>query len=287
MKDYQFESTEHGAILTKVLTSPTHAVIPEYAEGLPVYAVGKYAFEGQEQLQSVHFPATIQEIQSHAFYNCTNLEHLILDAGVRAVADGAFKSCRALHRITVNGSEHLEQFLTDCTLEIVVTMHLEHGETAVLLFPEYDYIYEEMVQPRGVKMVTYGSGSFYRVCFYRSQIDFAQYDRAFARAIPNDTTETLVTIALLRLQYPYRLCDSARERYLTYITEHCCDAAKLAIKQRDSAKLELILRYELPDQNDIQQLILFSNEEEFPEATSVLMDYRLAKFGSRHARFVL
>ena len=287
MKEYEFEPTESGLVLTKVLASPTHAVIPESVDGQPVYAVGKYAFEGQEQLQSVHFPATMQEIQSHAFYNCANLEHLILEQGIRAVSDGAFKNCRALHRITMNGADHLEQFLTDCTLEIIVTMHLEDGETAVLLFPEYDYIYEEMVQPRGVKMVTYGSGSFYRVCFYRSQIDFIQYDRAFIRAIPNDTVNTLLTIALLRLQYPYRLYDSAKERYLSYVTEHSYEAAELVIQRRDIPKLELLLQLELLDQDAVQKLIARCNEEDVPEATSLLMDYRLAKFGRRRARFVL
>ncbi len=287
MNDYLFEQTDQGSVLTKVLTSPTHAVIPEMADGRPVYAIGKYAFEGQSQLESVHFPATVREIRSHAFYNCTNLNHLMLEQGIHAVSDGAFKNCRSLHQITMNGMKYIEQFLSDSTLEVTVTMHFEDGQTAVLLFPEYDYTYVEMVQPRGFQAINYGSGSFYRLCFYRSQIDFSQYDRTFPRAVQNDTTEVMISVAALRLQYPYQLHSAAKERYLSYLTEHAYEAAELALNSYDMERLELLIQYKLFNETVTQDLISLCAQQDFPEAVSLLMDYRLTQFGNRRARFIL
>lgn len=287
MNEYHFEQTKNGVVLTKGNGAAIHAVIPDTYDDQPVCAIGKYAFSGQEQLRSVSLPESLTEIGNHAFYNCTNLEQVSLAHGIRSIGDGAFKNCKKLHHIVQRGMDHLDQLLSDFTEEVTVTIELDEGKTVVLLFPEFDYSFQELLQPRVVRSITYGSGSFYRLCIARTQIDFAQYDKTFSRAIVHDDPETVLTIAFLRLTYPYRLRDEARERYQAYLSEHAQEAVELALHQRDSQRLELLLSLELLEEQVVQQAIPAAAQQDFPEAVSLLMDYRLTHFSGRRRRFSL
>ena len=108
--------------------------------------------------------------------------------------------------------------MTDFTNEITLTIH-ERGETIILLFPAYDYAFQEIIPPREFRSVTYGSGSFYRMCVTRKGIDFHEYDKTFSRAVREDAPETAQDIAFYRLLYPYRLLPDAREQYISYLTK--------------------------------------------------------------------
>ncbi|MGN1030596.1 MAG: leucine-rich repeat domain-containing protein [Butyricicoccaceae bacterium] len=287
MENLIFEQTEHGAVLTGVNGAPVHAVVPEAYQGQRVCAVGNYAFAQQKQLKSVTLPDGVERIGDHAFYNCRSLEQLTLHHGVGTIGDGAFKNCEALCRITMQGMQHIRHILSDFMNEITLTMTFEDGQTAVLLFPEYDYEYLENVPPREFRSVTYGSGSFYRRCVSNADVDFAQYDKTFERAVREDAPETVRSIAFLRLLYPYRLPPAARQRYLDYLAAHSAEAAEAVLRDRDIPRLELLLTHELMDQDALSGAISQAAELDFPEAVSLLMDHRLARFGRRRRRFAL
>lgn len=287
MSDFHFEQTEHGMVLTSVAGNPVHAVVPESYDGQTVCAIGKYAFSGQEQLKSITLPSGIEEIGNHAFYNCGNLERLTLSGGVRSVGDGAFKNCKQLHHISMKGMRYLNQLLPDLKTKITLTMQLDEGQTVVVLFPEYDYVYMEFVQPRLFRSVPYGSGSFYRMCVSPTQLNFAEYDQAFSHAILQDDPETILTVALLRLQYPYQLREEAREKYRSYLAEHAQEAAEFLLKQRDCDQLEVLLAQNVLDEAVLQSTLALATQQDFPEAVSLLMEYRLARFGGCRKRFAL
>ncbi len=282
-----FARTANGAVLTKVNSKPVHAVVPSFYKEQQVCGLGAYSFAQQTQLKSVTLPEGIAAIGDHAFYNCRSLEQITLHHGVSSIGDGAFKNCDSLCRISMQGMAYVKQFLPDFPHELTLTMTFDDGQTACLLFPEYDYEYLENVPPREFRSVTYGSGSFYRMCASNKAIDFEQYDRAFARAVREDPQETVQSIAFLRLMYPYQLSRTCREQYLAYLTEHSRKAAESVLRARDTSRLELMLSENLLNQDIVGEAISFASQSDFPEAVSLLMDYRLSHFGKRGKRFVL
>lgn len=147
MEQLLFEQTARGAVLKKYTGHAAHVTVPAQAHGKPVVEIADYAFANHEQLQRVSLPACVEDIGNHVFYNCHALEQLHLAHGLRSVGDGAFKNCRNLHAISVNGLTWLKSLVTDFTNEITLTIH-ERGETIILLFPAYDYAFQEIIPPR-------------------------------------------------------------------------------------------------------------------------------------------
>lgn len=287
MQDWIFEQNEHGVTLSKVCGSPIHAIIPDTYCGKPVSAIGAYAFAQQKQLKSITLPASIQSIEKHAFYNCRQLEELNLYHGIASIGDGAFKNCEALHRITMDGMQHIQYILSDCMQEITLTMTLEQTQTAVLLFPEYDYEYLENVPPREFRSITYGSGSFYRRCISDAGVNFTEYDKTFERAVREDLPDTVQTIAFYRLQFPYHLQQKYQQRYLEYIAHNISRITETTVRQANIPWLELLLTYELMDQETLSGAITLAAQLDKPEVVSLLMEHRINRFGQQHRQFIL
>ena len=286
MEQLLFEQTARGAVLKKYTGHAAHVTVPAQAHGKPVVEIADYAFANHEQLQRVSLPACVEDIGNHVFYNCHALEQLHLAHGLRSVGDGAFKNCRNLHAISVNGLTWLKSLVTDFTNEITLTIH-ERGETIVLLFPAYDYAFQEIIPPREFRSVTYGSGSFYRMCVTRKGIDFREYDKTFSRAVREDAPETVQDIAFYRLLYPYRLLPDAREQYLSYLTKQADAVISRLLEQRNLPRLQLMLDEELLSESVVSYAIGKASELDEPEAVSLMMDYRLKHFGNKKHRFAL
>lgn len=286
MEELLFEQTARGAVLKKYTGHATHVTVPAQAHGKPVVELADYAFADHEELQRVTLPACVQDIGNHVFYNCHALEQLELARGLHSVGDGAFKNCRNLHAISVKGLTWLKSLVTDFTNEITLTIQ-ERGETIVLLFPAYDYAFQEIIPPREFRSVTYGSGSFYRMCVTRKGIDFREYDKTFSRAVREDAPETAQDIAFYRLLYPYRLLPDAREQYLSYLTQQADAAVYRILEQRNLPRLQVLLDEELLSESVVSYAIGKASEWDEPEAVSLMMDYRLKHFGKKKNRFAL
>ena len=231
-------------------------------------------------------PKSISSIDNHAFYNCSSLEQLTLLKGVDSVGNGVLTNCRSLHRIDVHGLSHIRGIVTDFLNEFVLTVTMEQGDIIRLLFPAYDYAFEE-APCRGFRSISYGSGSFYRTCVLRKEIDFAEYDRYFRRAIREDEPHTVRDIAFYRLLYPYRLRDTAKQAYLDYLRDHAAETVTAVLEQRDVPRLELLLEQELLSRDVLEDAIAQASGMEFPEGVSLLMDHRLSRFGRPRKRFSL
>jgi hypothetical protein len=71
----------------------TAVVIPAKYEGLPVKAIGKKAFMGQENIKSVYLPNGIEKINAQAFSSCNSLEKVTLSSTLISIEYAAFYDC--------------------------------------------------------------------------------------------------------------------------------------------------------------------------------------------------
>lgn len=286
MDDLIFEQTRLGMVLKQSQSNATFQTVPETWQDQPVTGIGAYAFANQTQLKRVTLPESITSIGNHAFYNCTNLEQLTLLKGVDSVGNGVLTNCRNLHQISVHGLSHIRGIVTDFLNEFVLTVTMEQGNTLRLLFPAYDYAFEE-APCRGFRSISYGSGSFYRTCVLRKEIDFIEYDRCFRRAIREDEPHTVQDIACYRLLYPHQLREPAKQAYLDYLCDHASEVVSAVIKQRSIPRLELLIQQEILSRDVLEAAIAQASDIDFPEGVSLLMDHRLSRFGHLRKRFSL
>lgn len=287
MEQFIFQQSNHGTVLTKSNSTNSFVTVPDTWRGEPVCQIGNYAFAQQLSLKRITLPKTIHTIGNHAFYNCSNLEHVILQNGVRSTGDGVFKNCRKLKYISVQGFAYLKSIVNDFTNEFTLSVTALDGQKIMLMFPEYDYIYEEVVPPREFRAVNYGSGSFYRSCVTRQGINFNEYDSIFPRAAREDDPKTVQSIAFYRLLYPYQLREQYQKMYLSYLTEYITEVIESVLSAHDVPRLELMIKYHILTEEIVESAAAQAGKLDFAEGVSLLMDYRLTEFGRKRHSFIL
>ena len=77
-------------------------VIPNEYEGLPVKYIGEGAFMGDEVIESVMIPSTIEKIDRYAFSNCKNLKYVSVGKSVNEINYYAFCNVPSLEKIVVD-----------------------------------------------------------------------------------------------------------------------------------------------------------------------------------------
>ncbi len=77
--------------------------IPSLYNGLPVTAIGNYAF-AYLNIESIIIPDTITHIGCYAFSYCANLSTVVLPEGLITIDDEAFYACEALQSVTIPNS---------------------------------------------------------------------------------------------------------------------------------------------------------------------------------------
>lgn len=286
MEDLIFTQGNSGAVVQKYTGHGSQLTIPDTWNGYPVTEIGAYAFSGCTSLVSVTLPSHLETIGDHAFYHCHALTCIRLAKGPRCVGNGAFMNCYALHDIYIQGMYGIRGLVMDFSNELTCHITAPDGTPFVLLFPEYDYSYEETL-PRGIMSVPYGSGSFYRACVMLEKIQFADYDREFKRAVRMDSPATAQRIALYRLFYPYELRPIFRQAYIEYLTQHAAEVADAVLSARDLSFLTLLLEQNILPLDVLQDAIAQASGMDFPEGVSLLMEHRMTRFGSQKRRFTL
>ena len=61
-------------------------------------------FEGNENIEEVEIPSSVETIDDYAFSHCTKLNKISIPTGVRSIGVSAFHSCQELKSITIPGS---------------------------------------------------------------------------------------------------------------------------------------------------------------------------------------
>ncbi|MBR4727844.1 MAG: leucine-rich repeat protein [Clostridia bacterium] len=83
-------NSRNEAVLAGYTGSATALTLPAALNGLPVTAIGDYAFSENKTLTQVTVPAGVTEIRSGAFRGCTALAQITLPESVTAIGTDAF-----------------------------------------------------------------------------------------------------------------------------------------------------------------------------------------------------
>ncbi len=226
---YAFSEPEKGIYMLPDKVEILWEIIP----GLKVPGSDKEYVYGQ-RLMKITLPDCIKGIGEYAFYNCKELVTVNLPGGRIQIENGAFMNCEKLNYINVkaapDGLTSVRGILTELTSEICITF-LFGDEKGVFIFPEYYEDALENTPARVFQYLIYGAGYRYRQCFEQGRLNVTAYDMVFQSAEIRNIHETALRIALLRLQYPYKLQKNMRKQYLDYIALHMDKAVKLVILQ--------------------------------------------------------
>ena len=98
--------TENGnAIITRCTAEyPEEIVIPDTIDGYPVTEIQTDAFYGCTQLKKVTLPANLKKIGNSAFYMCEGLKEIVIPDGTEKIDEFAFYFCSNLTEITIPAS---------------------------------------------------------------------------------------------------------------------------------------------------------------------------------------
>lgn len=143
----------------------TEVTIPSFIDGLPVTAIGKYAFAHLEDLESVFIPDTVKEIGVEAFSWCRNLKSVRMSENVEKIEKKAFYLCDKMRDFKMSKSIKSigDVAFYGCTLSGLFFPEglVEIGEDAFMSCKGFD----ELVIPDSVTKI--GKGAFY-ACKFKS-----------------------------------------------------------------------------------------------------------------------
>ncbi len=293
--------------------------IPAAIEGCPVTKIEPYAFSGKS-MKSIQFPDTLEVIDHHgfsecrmirqldfpsglkmignyAFYNCWELAEVHLTPYIRSIGYGAFKNCEKLSEIIQDKIEGYDisigSILDDLNQQIHVIMrHIypdKPAEEARVIFTEHDYEVVANVASmcKQFESTEIGSGKYIRYCIGIHDVDYAKYDGMFHVLLRGDTFDTIITVAMERLMYPYGLTMEARDIYKAYIREHDREAAEKFIRDDNMEKLNFLAGLEVMSSETVDAVIDLAIALNKTEYTAFLMDYKHQHFSMAEMIFDL
>lgn len=289
-----------------------------------VFSDGRYLLAGNE-IESVHFPDTVEQIGNYIFYGCKFLRELEFSDALKQVGSGAFTGCGQLSDLKVHLWEGqkscVKEILGDLWQRIDVTFYFEQNrsqqgedsrvfdgqdrsseddeaqnraslccskQAVKLVFPEH---YEEAVENTPARILFtqhHGTGNNYRQCFYDREMDYRKYDELFPFALVQDKLEVLADMVFYRLEYPYDLRKEHESMYEEYIGRHLPEVADYLIRQEMMGRLLQISRRGLWNEKGLDEAIRAAAELEKGEVLSFLMNEKHLLFsGKRRKQFDL
>ncbi|MCI8625002.1 MAG: leucine-rich repeat protein [Lachnospiraceae bacterium] len=201
-----------------------------------------YALAEHRELVEARLSKVVAKLGGHAFYNCRNLKRLFLWDTLQEMGDGAFKNCGKLSELVIVQSGKgscaaLKSILSELSGEFFISFVKEEPDKTwqsvvrnQIYIPSYLHDYEENTEARIINQVTYGAGVHYRECIREAGVDYAAYDRLFARCIPLDT-DAAWKVAFFRCVYPWELHREAEKQYRIYLQENRNEIGKRLCKE--------------------------------------------------------
>lgn len=210
------------AVVTGIEQERRFLEVPETLGGLPVRKIAPHALSDKKSLRVVSFPGSLRSVGAFALHKCLQLQEISLHDGILDFHNGVVRQDSRLHRIRLTVHDHnytvMRDILSDTDARLRFCLQLPDGE-ARLLFPGYDYSFNENTMARTIQFSILGSGMFYRECVRRKGIGWREYDRLFPRVIPDDA-HAAAEIAADRLLYPYDLSPVHAAAYEDYLRTH-------------------------------------------------------------------
>ncbi|MGN1231443.1 MAG: leucine-rich repeat domain-containing protein [Anaerotignum sp.] len=247
-------------------------------------SIGDYAFYGCGSLKRLHLPEGVQRIGKYAFYNCRKMEEINIPLAATDLNTGLFLNCDSLTYLSFGRCRHISDLTSGLNHELHLTIDfpIEGGETkrAKLVIPDFQYEYIEDTPARLFHQVNYGTGHIFRQCIGNSDIDFRRYDEIFYLTRREDAADTVLLLAMARLEYPYRLQEKHREVYLEYIRDHFLWAAEYFMNRREGEKIRLFADWGLLTAENLPDLIDLAQKKGQTAVLSFLMDYQHKHFGT-------
>ena len=244
--------------------------------------VGDYAFYGCAALQKLRLPESVVRIGKYAFYNCRKIEEINIPLATTDLNMGMFLNCDALKYMSFGRCRHISDLTSGLNheLHLDIDFPVENGETkhARLVIPDFQYEYIEDTPARLFHQVNYGTGHIFRQCIGNSEIDFRRYDEIFYLTKREDEAETVLLLAVSRLEYPYRMQEKHKAVYLEYLRDHLLWAAEYYINRSDNEKIRLFADWGLFTQETLPQVLEIAQKKGRTAILSFLMDYQHKNF---------
>ena len=131
LQDFEYHITEYGIELIRYCGTATIVHVPEKIDGFPVTKIGAFAFSpyisefsspqeaeleqivvqwqkevehriqwcqdvGENKIQHIYLPDTIEEIGKGAFFQCVNLQEVRLGDKIKEIGEQAWMNCKSL-----------------------------------------------------------------------------------------------------------------------------------------------------------------------------------------------
>lgn len=294
---------DETAALIRMYGETAEACVPEAICGYPVTELAPYCFasaahlpEGEiseevsgdgalsggslrelcgDFVESIYLPDSVHKIGNCAFYNCRKLETLSLGAHAESIGSDSFMNTVALRRIVLRASARepsgLKQILSQISTDIEVAFCGENGIEALLLYPEYYELYDEIAPAHIFGRSISGEGFRARESIKNGIVDFAAYDGIFSQACVEESETTLLKFALNRLRFPCELAEKSREAYLEYISSHLLSLIKSLTKQREMKILQFLCQNSLLNGENLSNSIRIAADNGWTEGTAYLL----------------
>lgn len=98
---YDLSEDETYAIVTGYSGTAAEIVIADTHEGVPVTAIGTYAFENCTSLERINLGNSVTSVGFFAFSGCTSLASVNIPDSVTCIDDAAFSGCTSLASVTI------------------------------------------------------------------------------------------------------------------------------------------------------------------------------------------
>ena len=96
-----FTEADGEITITGYTGSDAEVTVPNALMGKPVTAIGRFAFNGNENLTFVEIPDSVKTIDVRAFLNCLALEEAFIGDGLRTMENDVFYNCPRLATVCI------------------------------------------------------------------------------------------------------------------------------------------------------------------------------------------
>lgn len=90
--------------------SDQELILPDNYEGIPILRIRPFAFSKNTKISSVIVPDSVVNIGREAFYQCTNIKHIVLPQNLKIIEKNAFNYNKNLTNIVIpKGTIHIDR----------------------------------------------------------------------------------------------------------------------------------------------------------------------------------